>query len=97
MHGKCIGDPNSIYPVHSVYLVPQLAPTQLYVLWTPALEKVGYTAGTYFDLVIVRTIPGFERELLNCKPNFAFMNPYHQVMAHQAKGYFLLLADGKTN
>lgn len=95
-HGKCIGDPNSIYPVRSVYVVPQLSPAQLYVRWAPVLEKVGYTAGICFDLIIVRTIPDFERELLNGKPNFAFMNPYHQVMAHQAKGYFPLLADGKN-
>lgn len=95
-YGKCIGDPNSIYPIRSVYIVPQLAPAQLYVRWAPVLEKVGYTAGICFDLMIVRTIPDFERELLEGKPNFAFMNPYHQVMAYQAKGYFPLLADGKN-
>ncbi|MBU3621906.1 phosphate/phosphite/phosphonate ABC transporter substrate-binding protein [Polynucleobacter sp. CS-Odin-A6] len=94
--GKCIGDPNSIYPIRSVYVVPQLAPAQLYVRWAPVLEKVGYSAGICFDLIIVRTIPDFERELLDGKPNFAFMNPYHQVMAYQAKGYFPLLADGKN-
>ncbi|MBU3589327.1 phosphate/phosphite/phosphonate ABC transporter substrate-binding protein [Polynucleobacter sp. 80A-SIGWE] len=94
--GKCIGDQNSPYPVRSVYVVPQMAASQLYVRWSPVLEKVGLAAGICFDLTIVQTIPDFERELLSGKPNFAFMNPYHEVMAYRAKGYLPLLADGKN-
>lgn len=94
--GKCIGDQNSPYPVRSVYVVPQMAASQLFVRWSPVLEKVGLAAGICFDLTIVQTIPDFERELLSGKPNFAFMNPYHEVMAYRAKGYLPLLADGKN-
>ena len=94
--GKCIGDQSSPYPVRSVYVVPQMAASQLYVRWTPVLERVGLSAGICFDLIIAQTIPDFERELLSGKPNFAFMNPYHEVMAYCAKGYLPLLADGKN-
>lgn len=94
--GSCIGDQKSRYPARSVYVVPQIAASQLYVRWAPVLEKVGITAGVCFDLTIVQTIPDFERELLSGKPDFAFMNPYHEVMAHHSKGYIPLLADGKN-
>lgn len=94
--GKCVGDQKSSYPVRSVYVVPQIAASQLYVRWAPVLERVGIAAGVCFDLTIVQTIPDFERELLSGKPDFAFMNPYHEVMAYRAKGYIPLLADGKN-
>lgn len=94
--GKCIGDQNPSAPVRSVYVVPQLPASQTYVRWAPVLERVGQSAGLCFDLKISQSIPDFEGDLLGGKPDFAFMNPYHEVMAYQAKGYLPLLADGRN-
>lgn len=92
----CIGDQNSKNPARTVYVVPQISASQLYVRWSAVLEKVGMTSGECFDLRIMQSIPDFERELIEGSPDFAFMNPYHEVMAYKAKGYLPLLADGKN-
>ncbi|WP_161491126.1 phosphate/phosphite/phosphonate ABC transporter substrate-binding protein [Polynucleobacter hirudinilacicola] len=91
---NCIGDPSAVV-VRSVYIVPQLAPTQLYAAWAPVLERVGKSAKTCFDLQIPASIHAFEKAVLSGKADFAFMNPYHLVMAHRTQGYDPLLADGK--
>lgn len=93
-HAACLGDPSAVV-VRSVYIVPQLAPTQLYAAWAPVLERVGKSAKTCFDLQIPVSIAAFEKEILAGKADFAFMNPYHLVMARRAQGYDPLLADGK--
>lgn len=92
----CLGDQSTSSKPMSVYVVPQLAASQLYSSWTPVLENIGKTTGVCFDLEIPATIPDFERVLLKGTPDFAFMNPYHQVMAHNAKGYIPLVADSKS-
>jgi phosphonate transport system substrate-binding protein len=95
VNAECVGDLSARSKPSTVYIVPQLPASQLYVRWTPVLESVGKSAGLCFDLRIAQTIPDFESDLLSGKPDFAFMNPYHEVMAYRAKGYIPLLADGK--
>ena len=90
----CLGDPSAVI-TRTVYIVPQLAPTQLYAAWAPVLERVGRSAKTCFDLQIPASVPAFEKAVMTGKADFAFMNPYHLVMAHRAQGYDPLLADGK--
>ncbi|QWD61812.1 phosphate/phosphite/phosphonate ABC transporter substrate-binding protein [Polynucleobacter sp. MWH-UH25E] len=94
VHAACIGDQSAVV-VRSVYVVPQLAPTQLYATWAPVLERVGKSAKACFDLQIPVSINAFEKAVMSGKADFAFMNPYHLVMAHRAQGYDPLLADGK--
>lgn len=93
--GNCVGDQRSNVPVRLVYVVPQLPASQLYVRWTPVLERIGKSAGLCFELRIAQTIPDFERSLLEGVPDYAFMNPYHEVMAYRSRGYMPLMADGK--
>lgn len=92
----CIGDQAALATPRSVYVVPQLPASQIYVRWTPVLEAVGRQTGLCFDLHVAPTIPDFESSFLKGLPDFAFMNPYHQVMAHDAQGYIPLVADGKS-
>lgn len=94
--GACISDSNSKNLARTVYVVPQISASQLYVHWSSVLEKVGMASGECFDLKIAQSIPYFERDLVDGKPDFAFMNPYHEVMAYKARGYMPLLADGKN-
>ena len=91
----CLGD-KSAPLTYSVYIVPQLTSTQIYASWAPLLQEIGIASRQCFELVITPTIPDFEIALLSGKPDFAFMNPYHLVMAHNAQGYVPLIADGSV-
>lgn len=92
----CIGDRTSTRGAYSVYVVPQLPAAKMYTNWAPVLEQIGKIAGICFDLFVPSTIPEFESKFLKGIPDFAFMNPYHQVMAHEAQGYVPLIADAKS-
>lgn len=91
---ECLGD-KSIKKTRSVYIVPQLTPSQTYEAWAPLLEQLGKQSKQCFELVVPATIPLFEKEVLSGKPDFAFLNPYHAVMAFRAHKYIPLIADNK--
>lgn len=90
----CMGD--SAGRIQTVFVVPQLAATHLYAHWAPFLEQLGKRTQSCFELMIPKNIPDFEAALINGTPDFAFMNPYHQVMAYKAQKYVPLVADGQT-
>ena len=89
----CIGD-TSAKQVYSFYVVPQFSATEIYTAWAPFLEKVGLQTKQCFNLVIPSTIPEFERAVITGQADYAYMNPYHQVIAYHAKKYIPLIADG---
>ncbi|MFM2029559.1 MAG: hypothetical protein RL517_750 [Pseudomonadota bacterium] len=91
----CLGDQSAVKPL-SVAIVPQLPRAATYAKWSPLLEVVGRNTKQCFELVIPETIPAFEKILLKGEPDFAFVNPYHEVMAKKRKGYIPLLIDGST-
>ena len=93
--GECLGD-KSAKKTRSVYIVPQLTVSQTHTLWAPLLEQLGIQSKQCFELVVPATIPLFEKEVLSGKPDFAFVNPYHAVMAFNARKYVPLIADGKN-
>ncbi len=90
----CLGDPWADR-VHEVHVVPQLTPAMLLGKWAPLLEQLGRRTGLCFELRIASSIPDFENALLAGQPDFAFVNPYHEVMARKAQGYLPLVVDGK--
>lgn len=90
----CLGDPRAA-TVHEVHVVPQLPPSVTMAKWAPLLEQLGRLAHLCFELHIEPTIPDFENSLLAGQPDFAFVNPYHEVMAKRAQGYLPLVVDGK--
>ena len=93
--GACLGD-KTAKKLYSVYVVPQTSVSQLYSYWTPLLEHLGKISNQCFELIVPATIPIFEKQLLNGKADFAFVNPYHAVMAFKANQYIPLIADGKN-
>ena len=93
--GECLGDKGAKNS-YSVYVVPQLSPTHIYTHWSPLLEQLGKRSKQCFDLVVSPNIPVFEKQLLTGKADFAFVNPYHAVMAFRAHQYKPLVADGKN-
>lgn len=80
---------------YSVFVVPQLTPVATHKVWTPVLEKLGAATGLVFALHVEPSIPDFERILATGEPDFAFMNPYHMMIAKHQKGYIPLLRDSK--
>lgn len=90
----CLGNPRA-NQVHEVHVVPQLTPSMLLGKWAPLLEQLGQRTGLCFELRIAASIPDFETALLAGQADFAFVNPYHEVMARKAQGYLPLVVDGK--
>lgn len=93
-HAVCLGDPKAP-KVHEVHVVPQLTPSVLLANWAPLLEQLGRLSGLCFELRIASNIPDFENNLLAGEPDFAFVNPFHAVMAKKAQGYLPLVVDSK--
>ncbi len=81
---------------YSVYIVPQLTPVATHKAWTPVLEKLATATGLEFELNVESSIPAFEQVMATGTPDFAFMNPYHMIIAKRDKGYSPLLRDSKN-
>lgn len=79
---------------YSVAVVPQFPAVEIHRGWSPLLERLKKETGLNFTLTIAASIPEFEDALLAGQPDFAYMNPYHQVMAKRAKGYLPLVRGG---
>lgn len=82
-------------PTYAVAIVPQFQAVEISRVWVPILERVGQEAGVTLTLNVAKDIPTFEDEVMSGKPDFAYMNPYHQVMAFKAQGYVPLVRDSK--
>jgi phosphonate transport system substrate-binding protein len=82
-------------PVYTVAVVPQFQAVEISRVWQPILERVGLEAGVQLNLKVAKDIPSFEDDVMAGKADFAYMNPYHQVMAHKAQGYVPLVRDSK--
>ena len=78
-------------PTYILAVVPHQLPMLVYKEWTPLLQRLSQRIGADIELRTYRTIPRFEAELFRGVPDFAFMNPYHEVMAKQAQGYLPLV------
>jgi phosphonate transport system substrate-binding protein len=80
-------------PLYSVFVVPQFQPVEVHRTWGPVLARIGQEMGVRFELKTAKDIPAFEAEFKAGTPDFAYMNPYHAVMAHRAQGYVPLVRD----
>lgn len=77
----------------SLAVVPQFPLVEIHRDWTPLLERLEHDSGIRLELKSAATIPKFEAEVLAGQADFAYLNPYHQVMAHRAQGYMPLVRD----
>lgn len=94
-HGAtCLGQPGG--PRWRVGIVPQLPPREIAASWTPVLSAVGQRSGQCFELVVAPSIAAFEQQLRAGDLDFAFLNPYHQVMAQRWQGFVPLVRDGQV-
>jgi len=93
-NAACLGDAKAAQ-THKFDVVPQFTAARIYGSWSPLLQRVGTASGLCFELRVAPSIPEFEQKLLQGEPAFAFVNPYHAVLAHKKQRYAPLLSDGE--
>ncbi len=80
--------------VYRVGIVPQFDSRTIHDIWTPILAQLQTRTGLRFVLVGSANIPVFEKKFEQQEFDFAYMNPYHAVMA--ASHYVPLVRDVAT-
>jgi phosphonate transport system substrate-binding protein len=81
--------------VFSLSVVPQFTPVDIGLRWAPLLTRIEAETGVRLQLTVPDSIPGFEADFLAGVPDFAYLNPYHMVMAAKARGYVPLVRGGE--
>lgn len=79
---------------YTLAIVPQSSPASTYRQWTPFAERLGRLIGERLQIRVYRTFDEFETDLVNGRVDFAYMNPYHLLIARKQQGYIPLLRDG---
>ncbi|MCW9004326.1 MAG: phosphate/phosphite/phosphonate ABC transporter substrate-binding protein [Gammaproteobacteria bacterium] len=79
--------------VYTIGIVPQYETQRLHAIWRPIITLLEQRTGLKFKLRGSPTIPDFEREFLQGKFDFAYMNPYHVLLANKTQGYKPLIRD----
>lgn len=80
--------------VYRFGVVPQFEQRKLFRIWRPILNDLEQRTGLSFKLVGSAKIPVFEQKFEQGDYDFAYMNPYHLLLAHDCQGYLPLVRDG---
>lgn len=78
-----------------IAVVPQVRAEIIYRSWAPVLQALTRATGEAFSLSVASSIPVFETALLAGEPDFAYQNPYHQVLSRRTQGYIPLVRDSE--
>lgn len=78
---------------YSFGVVPQFEARKLYAIWKPILNEVSNKTGHTFKLIGTETIPSFERSFVRGAYDFAYMNPWHSLVAFEHQGYIPIVRD----
>lgn len=84
----------AVKSVYTVAVVPQFPAQIVQRDWAPLLARLATDSGVRLQLKLYSSIPEFEKGFLAGEPDFAYMNPYHAVMARKARHYTPLLREG---
>ena len=79
--------------IYTVGIVPQFEVKRLHKIWRPILDQLEQRTGLKFTIKGSPTIPDFEHEFMAGKFDFAYMNPYHIMLANKHEGYIPLTRD----
>lgn len=74
-------------------VVPQFHSQTLFKIWSPILKKLSAETGIKFKLTGASSFPAFENELKAGRYQFAYVNPYHAVLANKTRRYEAILSD----
>ncbi len=64
-------------------VVPQFEARKLAGIWLPILRELEKRTGLRFRMAGSQEIPDFERAFMAEKFDFAYMNPYHAMLANK--------------
>ena len=78
---------------YTIGVVPQFEIRHIRKIWNPIIKEVERKTGYRLRLVGSPTIPDFEREFNAGNFDFAYMNPYHMLLANESQGYTPLVRD----
>lgn len=78
---------------YTIGIVPQFEARKLRLIWKPILDEIEKETGFKFIIRGSPTIPAFENEFNSGKFDFAYMNPYHIMLANKSQGYIPLVRD----
>jgi len=84
---------HSAAETYTVGVVPQFDIRQIERIWQPILKEVSARSGVTLKLNASTSIPAFEKEFESGEFHFAYMNPYHAIVANQQQGYTPILRD----
>ncbi len=76
-----------------VGIVPQFTVQHIREIWDPILLSVARQANVRFVFVGSPDIPQFEKKLLKGEFDLVYLNPYHMLMANEARHYQPLVRD----
>lgn len=68
-------------------VVPQQSPFKLQKVWQPIADYLSEKTGEKVIFKTEKSISKFEDVLYRGGYDFAYMNPYHYIIAHQKQGY----------
>lgn len=82
---------------YTVGVVPQFDSLKLRKIWQPIIKELVRRTGIKLIMKGSPTIPAFEKEFNSGVFNFAYMNPFHVLLASENQGYIPLVNDkGRT-
>lgn len=89
----------AVWPVqaqttYTMGVVPQFEARKLVGIWQPILDALKQRTGIQIRLEGAKDIPEFEVRLARGDFDFAYMNPYHALVAGRDQGYVPLVRDG---
>lgn len=91
--GLLPADHQTARPEYSFGVVPQFEQRKLYRIWRPILDELEKRTGLVFNLKGSAKIPEFESKFMAGEFDFAYMNPYHVLLAHDSQRYQPLVRD----
>jgi len=90
----CLFPFNLIAAEYSFGVVPQFEARKLYSIWLPILKVLKQKTGHDFKMHGTESIRQFETEFTLGSYDFAYMNPWHSLLAFEKQGYVPLVKDG---
>lgn len=82
--------------VYSFGVVPQFDARRIKAVWRPVLDLVEKKARVSLRLEGAPSIPDFEKAFESGAYDFAYMNPYHALVANASQGYLPLIRDERN-
>ncbi len=78
---------------YTMGVVPQFDSRKIAKIWQPILRDIEKQSGIKIKLVGAPSIPAFEKAFNNGEYDFAYMNPYHALVANRSQGYQPIVRD----